>query len=61
MLTHPAIGADMVGADTGVPGIGGAENAHDARVIVRERTRAGLGNIEPRLPSPAKAPPSGPG
>jgi len=51
----------MVGADTGVPSIGGAENAHDARVIVRERTRAGLGNIEPCLPSPAKAPPSGPG
>src|SRR6516225_7662787 len=61
MLTHPAIGADMVGADTGVPGIGGAENAHDVRVIVRERTRAGLGNIEPCLLSPSKAPPSGPG
>ena len=28
---------------------------------LRERTRAGLGNIEPCLPSPAKAPPSGPG
>ena len=51
----------MVGADTGVPSIGGAENAHDARVIVRERTRAGLGNIEPCLPSPAKTPPTGPG
>jgi len=28
---------------------------------LRERTRAGLGIIEPCLPSPAKAPPSGPG
>jgi len=28
---------------------------------VRERTRPGLGIIEPCLPSPAKAPPSGPG
>ena len=27
----------------------------------RERTRPGLGIIEPCLPSPAKAPPSGPG
>ena len=28
---------------------------------LRERTRSGLGVIEPCLPSPAKAPPSGPG
>jgi hypothetical protein len=28
---------------------------------LRERTRQGLGIIEPCLPSPAKAPPSGPG
>jgi putative ABC transport system substrate-binding protein len=28
---------------------------------LRERTRPGLGLIEPCLPSPAKAPPSGPG
>jgi bifunctional non-homologous end joining protein LigD len=28
---------------------------------LRERTRTGLGIIEPCLPSPAKAPPSGPG
>jgi bifunctional non-homologous end joining protein LigD len=28
---------------------------------LRERTRPGLGNIEPCLPSPAKVPPSGPG
>jgi bifunctional non-homologous end joining protein LigD len=28
---------------------------------LRERTRPGLGTIEPCLPSPAKAPPSGPG
>jgi bifunctional non-homologous end joining protein LigD len=28
---------------------------------LRERTRSGLGIIEPCLPSPAKAPPSGPG
>jgi ATP-dependent DNA ligase len=28
---------------------------------LRERTRLGLGIIEPCLPSPAKAPPSGPG
>jgi bifunctional non-homologous end joining protein LigD len=28
---------------------------------LRERTRAGLGIVEPCLPSPAKAPPSGPG
>jgi bifunctional non-homologous end joining protein LigD len=28
---------------------------------LRERTRPGLGMIEPCLPSPAKAPPSGPG
>jgi len=28
---------------------------------VRERTRPGLGIIEPCLPTPAKAPPSGPG
>jgi hypothetical protein len=28
---------------------------------LRERTRAGLGIIEPRLPSPAKVPPSGAG
>jgi len=28
---------------------------------LRERTRPGLGVIEPCLPSPAKAPPSGPG
>ena len=28
---------------------------------LRERTRPGLGIIEPSLPSPAKAPPSGPG
>jgi len=28
---------------------------------LREGTRPGLGIIEPRLPSPAKAPPSGPG
>jgi hypothetical protein len=28
---------------------------------LRERTRVGLGIIEPCLPSPAKAPPSGPG
>ena len=30
-------------------------------VLLRERTRLGLGVIEPCLPSPAKAPPSGPG
>jgi len=29
--------------------------------LLRERTRQGLGIIEPCLPSPAKAPPSGPG
>jgi len=28
---------------------------------LRERTRPGLGIIKPCLPSPAKAPPSGPG
>jgi len=28
---------------------------------LRERTRPGLGIVEPCLPSPAKAPPSGPG
>ena len=28
---------------------------------LRERTRPGLGIVEPWLPSPAKAPPSGPG
>jgi ATP-dependent DNA ligase len=32
-----------------------------AVVSLRERTRPGLGIIEPCLPSPAKAPPSGPG
>jgi bifunctional non-homologous end joining protein LigD len=31
------------------------------RMSLRERTRPGLGIIEPCLPSPAKAPPSGPG
>ena len=30
-------------------------------VLLRKRTRPGLGIIEPCLPSPAKAPPSGPG
>jgi bifunctional non-homologous end joining protein LigD len=30
-------------------------------VLLRERTRPGLGVIEPCLPSPAHAPPSGPG
>jgi ATP-dependent DNA ligase len=30
-------------------------------VLLRERTHAGLGIIERCLPSPAKAPPSGPG
>jgi hypothetical protein len=30
-------------------------------VLLRERTRPGLGIIAPCLPSPAKAPPSGPG
>jgi bifunctional non-homologous end joining protein LigD len=30
-------------------------------VLLRERARPGLGIIEPCLPSPAKAPPSGPG
>jgi bifunctional non-homologous end joining protein LigD len=30
-------------------------------VLLRERTRPGLGIMEPCLPSPAKAPPSGPG
>jgi hypothetical protein len=30
-------------------------------VLLRERTRPGLGIIEPCLPSPAKAPPSCPG
>jgi bifunctional non-homologous end joining protein LigD len=29
-------------------------------MLLRERTRPGLGIIEPCLPSPAKAPPSGP-
>ena len=28
---------------------------------LRERTRPGLGTVEPCLPSPAKSPPSGPG
>jgi hypothetical protein len=32
-----------------------------ARMSLRERTHPGLGLIEPCLPSPAKAPPSGPG
>jgi ATP-dependent DNA ligase len=32
-----------------------------ARMSLRERTRPGLGIIEPCLPSPAKVPPSGPG
>jgi len=32
-----------------------------ARMSLRERTRPGLGIIEPCLPSPAKAPPGGPG
>jgi bifunctional non-homologous end joining protein LigD len=32
-----------------------------AMVLSHERTRPGLGIIEPCLPSPAKAPPSGPG
>ena len=32
-----------------------------AMSLLRERTRPGLGIIEPCLPSPAKAPPSGPG
>jgi ATP-dependent DNA ligase len=31
------------------------------RMSLREHTRAGLGRVEPCLPSPAKAPPSGPG
>src|SRR5262249_37281712 len=31
------------------------------RMSLRERTRPGLGIVEPCLPSPAKAPPSGPG
>jgi ATP-dependent DNA ligase len=31
------------------------------RMSLRERPRPGLGIIEPCLPSPAKAPPSGPG
>ena len=31
------------------------------RMSLRERTRPGLGIIEPCLPSPAKVPPSGPG
>jgi bifunctional non-homologous end joining protein LigD len=30
-------------------------------VLLHERTRPGLGIIEPCLPSPAKSPPSGPG
>jgi ATP-dependent DNA ligase len=30
-------------------------------VLLRERTRPRLGFVEPCLPSPAKAPPSGPG
>ena len=30
-------------------------------VLLRERTRPGLGVIEPCLPLPAKVPPSGPG
>jgi ATP-dependent DNA ligase len=30
-------------------------------VLLRERTRPGVGIIEPCLPSPAKAPPSSPG
>jgi ATP-dependent DNA ligase len=33
----------------------------NARMSLRERTRPGLGIIEPCLPSPAKVPPSGPG
>ena len=32
-----------------------------APMSLRERTRPGLGILEPCLPSPAKAPPSGPG
>jgi ATP-dependent DNA ligase len=32
-----------------------------AVMSLRERTRPGLGIIEPSLPSPAKVPPSGPG
>ena len=30
------------------------------RMSLRERTRPGLGIVEPRLPSPVKLPPSGP-
>jgi ATP-dependent DNA ligase len=36
-------------------------DANYTSMSLRERTRPGLGIIEPCLPSPAKAPPSGPG
>src|SRR5215471_14558384 len=35
--------------------------SYRSTMSLRERTRPGLGIIEPCLPSPAKAPPSGPG
>jgi hypothetical protein len=36
-------------------------SSYYTRMSLRERTRPGLGIIEPCLPSPAKVPPSGPG
>ena len=36
-------------------------DANYTGMSLRERTRPGLGIVEPCLPSPAKAPPSGPG
>jgi hypothetical protein len=38
-----------------------SESFYLGRMSLRERTRPGLGIIEPCLPSPAKAPPFGPG
>jgi hypothetical protein len=48
---------------TGVPAIGAATDTAGARESRQTRLRAAprLGIIEPCLPSPAKAPPSGPG
>jgi len=51
----------MAGATADGPLIRLSTPNYLARMSLRERTRPGLGLIEPCLPSPAKAPPSGPG
>src|SRR5690242_19388717 len=77
MATDPGIGAAVIGAATATGGAKHLTGSKDrsglffstvrpwfskySRMSLRERTRPGLGIIEPSLPSPAKAPPSGPG